>query len=138
MTSEEAVLACEDRLAQAMRAGDAASLDALLAADLVFIDQNGRSQGKAADMAIHRSGLLRLERLEISDRKVRLLGEDAALVTLRARLEGRYQGAHFSGHYAYSRVWLRRPATAGAAGMTEVGAAGTGWVVTAAHCSAVV
>ena len=123
MTTDHPVLALEDRLAAAMKAGDAATLEALLAEGLVFIDQNGRSQGKAEDLAMHRSGLLRLDRLEIADRKLRELGPAAAVVTLRAKLEGRFRGAHVAGHFAYTRVWQQTGEES--------------WQVVAAHCSTV-
>ncbi|WP_419899631.1 nuclear transport factor 2 family protein [Roseomonas sp. USHLN139] len=123
MTTDHPVLALEDRLAAAMKAGDAATLEALLAEGLVFIDQNGRSQGKAEDLAMHRSGLLRLDRLEIADRKLRELGPEAAVVTLRAKLEGRFRGAHVAGHFAYTRVWQQTGEES--------------WQVVAAHCSTV-
>ncbi|ONG56313.1 hypothetical protein BKE38_06230 [Pseudoroseomonas deserti] len=128
MTTDHPVLALEDRLAAAMKASDAATLDGLLAEGLVFIDQNGRSQGKTEDLAIHRSGLLRLDRLEIADRQLRALGADAAVVTLRVRLEGRFRGAHVAGHFAYTRVWQQ---------MIDQKTGEGVWQVVAAHCSTV-
>lgn len=111
----------EARLRAAMLAGDVAALDELLDDDLVFTDQNGRRLGKADDLAAHRSGLLRLDRIEAADAIFRVEG-DTALVAVRVELAGSYAGQGFSGAFAYTRVWLRR---------------GGKWRIAAAHCSAV-
>ena len=112
---------CEGRLRAAVLAADVAALDALLADVVVFVDQAGRVLTKAMDLETHRSGRLRVTRLEFSEPVSRDLGE-AAVVVVRAAVAGTFDGAPFASEYRYTRVWHRRAA---------------GWQVVAAHCSAV-
>ncbi len=111
----------EERLCAAMLAGDADMLDGLLADDLVFINQQGQRLGKAEDLAAHRSGNLRLTRLDISQRDIRVF-EGGAVVTLRADLGGSFAGTPFAGAFSYTRVWRRQS---------------NRWQVVSAHCSAI-
>lgn len=120
MAMPPAIAAAEARLAAAMLAGDVAALDELLADDLVFVDQGGRLLDKAADLAVHRSGQLRVTRLDLSDRVVRA-ADDTVLVVVRADLAGTWEGAPFAGRFRYSRLWRREP---------------RGWRIAAAHCTA--
>jgi ketosteroid isomerase-like protein len=112
--------AMEAQLREAMLVGDLKMLDALLADDLVFTNQTGHRLTKAADLAAHSSGLLKLTRLDISDQRVRPSGT-SAIVTLVANVAGSYDGQSFSGLFAYTRVWE---------------SADGHWKVAAAHCSA--
>jgi hypothetical protein len=111
----------EDRLRLAMLSSDIAVLDALLSEGLTFVDQNGRVLSKADDLDAHRSGLLRLSRLDYSTRRIQPTGH-CAVVTLRADIEGAYAITPFSGLFAYTRVWGHFNGT---------------WRVLAAHCSMV-
>jgi ketosteroid isomerase-like protein len=113
------VEAAEAALRGAMLAGDVAALEWLLDDALIFTDQTGRVFGKADDLAAHQGGLLRLSRVDVSDREIRLAGE-AAVVTLRAELAGTWDSNAFVGAFRYSRVWRRDAA---------------GLRVLAAHCS---
>lgn len=118
----DGVVAAEAALRGAMLAGDVAALDRLIGDDCLFTDQNGGRLTKAADLEAHRSGLLRVTRMEVlGEPAVRVLGE-VAVVAVSLRLEGAYGGGGFAGDFAYTRVWRR-------------GAAG--WRVEAAHCCAV-
>jgi ketosteroid isomerase-like protein len=119
-TSTETVIReHEERLRRAMLAGDTVALDALIADDLIFVDHAGRRLTKAMDLEAHRSGLLAIARLDLSETEVRILGGVAVVVT-RAALAGRYAGADFAGDFHYTRLWHL----------------GDGrWRVAAAHCS---
>lgn len=119
-TPRAEVEAAEAALRAAMLAGDVSALDRLLDDALVFTDQAGRVLGKADDLAAYRAGLLRLSRADVTDRAIRLAGHDAAVVTLRAELAGRWDGNAFAGAFRYTRVWHR---------------AEGGWRLLAAHCS---
>ena len=119
-TLADQVDAVEAQLREAMLAGDLKMLDALLADDLVFTNQAGQRLSKADDLAAHQSGLLKIERIDISDQRMRPSGT-CAIVTLVADVAGTYDGQSFSGRFAYTRVWE---------------AADGHWKVAAAHCSA--
>jgi hypothetical protein len=96
--------ALEERLRQAMLAGDADSLDRLIADGLVFTTQTGEVMGKAADLAAHRSGLLRLTRLDPSDRRT-VTQPESAVVSVQMDVAGTYGGELFFGLFRYTRVW---------------------------------
>ena len=121
VATEEEIQLHEERLRQAMLAGDVEALDALMCDDLIFTDHTGRCLTKEDDLAAHRAGLLRIERLDVSDTQIRLLA-DTAIVTLKADVQGGYDGQGFGGAFAYTRVWTRTD---------------QGWRIAAAHCSAV-
>jgi len=113
----------EARLRDAMLTGDVAALDDVLSEALVFTNQAGTRLGKADDIAAHRSGLLRIERLDPREQPlVRLLG-DGAIVCVTVDLAGSYGDQPFAGRFAYTRLWHRAP--------------GERWRIEAAHCSAV-
>lgn len=116
-----AINAMEAQLRQAMLTADIDALDALLAPDMIFVDVQGRVLDKAADLAIHQSGLLQLDQLDFAETDVRPMG-DVAVVVTRSSLRGSYQGKAFGGDFRYTRVWRR-----------SVGA----WRVAAGHCSPV-
>jgi ketosteroid isomerase-like protein len=117
-----AINAVEARLRQAILAGDVAELDQLIAEDLIFVGHLGQLISKAMDLTAYRSGLLKVEQLELSETEIRPLGEMAIVVT-RSSLAGTYDGQAFAGDFRYTRIWQNT---------------GTGWQIIAGHCSAIV
>lgn len=114
--------AAEDALRAAVLANDIPALERLLANELIFTTQTAEVLDKVSDLEAHRSGRLRLTRLQCSDRAIRFVVEGAAVVTLRAELAGHFEGIAFAGAYRYTRVWRRGE---------------KGWQVLAAHCSGI-
>ncbi|GHG65210.1 nuclear transport factor 2 family protein [Comamonas sp. JC664] len=104
MFTEEDILAAEEALRRAMLSSDVAALDALLSDDLVFVSHTGQLFDKEADLAPHRSGALRLTRLDITEQELRYLSA-GAVVVVRASVSGEFQGARFEGDFRYTRVW---------------------------------
>jgi ketosteroid isomerase-like protein len=98
----------EDRLRTAMLNSDVSALDELLAPDLIFTNHLGQLLGKENDLAAHRSGLLRVEELKPSERHIRLIG-DVAIVSVRMRLSGTYDGNPANGDFRFTRVWALTP-----------------------------
>lgn len=112
----------EAQLRVAMLNSDVARLDELLSDALVFTNQDGLRLTKADDLSAHRSGLLRIKRIDLSGVPViRRLG-DTAIVCLTVDVAGRYADQGFSGTFAYTRIWHRIDAS---------------WRIEAAHCSPV-
>lgn len=105
-----------------MLTSDVDALDALIGEDPVFTDQDGRRMSKAEDLAIHRSGLLKIERQDVSVEPIFSVLGDAAVVCVTVDLAGAYDGQPFGGGFAYTRIWHRRDGR---------------WQVEAAHCSMV-
>lgn len=116
------IAAAEERLRLAALAGDVAALDALLADDLVFVDAAGRVLDKEADLDLHRSGALKLNRVAFSELAIRPLDAATVHTVLRVEAEGVAGGAPFAATLRFSRLWRRGP---------------QGWQVAAIHSSAI-
>ncbi len=89
----QAVLAAEDARFAAMVAGDAEAMRQAFAADLAYVHSTGAIQGRDELIEAIAGGQLRYFTLEPSERKVLILGPDAAYVMglghIRARLGDR-------------------------------------------------
>jgi ketosteroid isomerase-like protein len=97
----------EDKLQQAMLTSDVAILDELIADDLVFTMHTGVMIDKQTDLEAHQQGIVRFQKVEISDRQIQSYG-DCVVVTLQAELAGITQEQPFSGSFRFTRVWLQR------------------------------
>ena len=93
----------EQRWRSAALAGDAAAMDRILAEDYVSVTMQGKVNTKAQQLRRMRSRMLVLDRLDLSDVKIRLAGE-VAIVTGRARIRGRSAGLPLDGSYRYTQV----------------------------------
>jgi ketosteroid isomerase-like protein len=116
---QEQVLGEERALQAAMLAGDAEKLDSLLHPDLLAVGPDGRLVDKAADLAAHRSGFLRVSELLEEDVRVIALG-DMAVTFVVLRIRGRVGDDEVAGRMRYTRTWTRD---------------GGAWRVIAAHIS---
>jgi len=112
----------ERRLRAASLAGDVATLDALLADDLVFTTQQGVVLDKQADLELHRSGALKISELIFSDYRLESLADGLVLATLRADAQGLAGGQAFDAALRFTRVWRRDD---------------DGWRIKTAHCSVI-
>jgi hypothetical protein len=119
--TDDPILALEEELRRAQLAGDAAALERLLDDELVFTGIDGRVHTKADDLALHRSGKLRIARMEPGERHVLRLGP-VVVVNVRMEASATVDGAEVSGPLRYTRVWYERPG---------------GWRVVAGHMSPV-
>ena len=119
--TEEAILAREEELRQAQLSGDVAALDRLIDDALVFTALDGRVVGKADDLALHRSGRLRITRMDPADRHILHLGP-VVVVSVLMQASAILDGGEVSGPLRYTRVWCERA---------------DGWRVVAGHMSAV-
>jgi ketosteroid isomerase-like protein len=105
--SDAEILALESELRDAQLASDVAALDRLIDDDLLFAGPGGELATKAEDLAAHRNGAIRFSAHEPEEVRVRRVGDDVAIVSLRARLRGEFGGAPFAGTFRYTRVWAR-------------------------------
>jgi ketosteroid isomerase-like protein len=85
---------------------NAQAMDALLSDDYIAITANGMLQSKEQTLANLRSGVLRIEAIDFSDRKVRFYGQ-TALVTSKAEVKGNRGEGEISGSYRYTRVYVK-------------------------------
>ncbi|WP_137922198.1 nuclear transport factor 2 family protein [Hydrogenophaga sp. 2FB] len=117
----DVVVELEERLQRAMRTSDVLVLDELLADDLLFTNHQGLVVTKQEDLEVHKSGLLKLDSFDVSERSIRQLGH-VAIVAVRVQLAGRHANNYFEGTFRYTRVWALL---------------GVRWRIVAAHASAV-
>ncbi|MBW4520114.1 MAG: nuclear transport factor 2 family protein [Scytolyngbya sp. HA4215-MV1] len=97
----------EEKLRQAMLAGDVSQLDELIADDLVFTLHTGLVINKQDDLEAHRAGIQKFTKIELDDRQIRHYG-DCAVVTLKADLAGLFHGQAYSATYRFTRIWVKR------------------------------
>lgn len=121
MAGDDPILEYEEALRQAQLRSDVEALDRLLDDALVFTSLEGTVVGKADDLAIHRSGRLRITRMDPGDRHIVRLGS-TVVVNVRMEAEATFDGVPARNALRYTRVWHERPG---------------GWRVIAGHMSVV-
>jgi hypothetical protein len=87
----------------------------------VFTGPDGALYSNADDLEAHRTGMVRIARLEPSEERVQRFGS-IAVISVRMDMAGSFRGEPFAGPFRYTRVWCARP---------------EGWRVVAGHVSAV-
>lgn len=113
----------EERLKNAMLQSDVSALDELLAGDLLFTNHLGHVMHKEDDLGAHQSGIVKIEKITLSNQQIRIL-TDAAIVTVQARILGSFAGETAENDFRFTRVWAR----------TATG----GWQVVVAHSGLIV
>lgn len=96
----------EDAWRNAVLHANSSAMDGLLADDYMAITPSGILQSKEQALAAIRSGAMKFTSLELSDRKIRLYGT-TALVISRAEVKGTSAEGDMSGSYRYTRVYVR-------------------------------
>lgn len=119
--TDDPIVTFEEELRRAQLAGDVDALDRLLDDELVFTGIDGRLYTKADDLALHRSGKLRITQMDPGERHVIRLGP-VVVVNVRMEASATINGAETIGPLRYTRVWCERPG---------------GWKVVTGHMSAV-
>ena len=107
MAGDDPILEHEDALRQAQLHGDVEALDRLLDDALVFTTLEGTIVGKADDLDIHRSGRLRVTRMDPADRHIVHLG-NTVVVSVRMEAEATFDGVWARNALRYTRVWHER------------------------------
>jgi len=117
------IVRVEARLRLAQLNADVAELDALIAEDLLFAGPDGQLATKSQDLEAHASGVVRFREHEPEELRVRRVGPNVAVASLRARLAVEVAGTLNRGSFRYTRVWARE--------------AGGAWRVVGGHVSAI-
>ncbi|HEX4810764.1 MAG TPA: nuclear transport factor 2 family protein [Bryobacteraceae bacterium] len=121
MSIDDEILACEAELRHAQLTGDIAVLDRLLDDLLLFTTIDGTLASKSDDLSLHRSGRLRITRMDPSDRQLLHLGA-TSVVSVRMNAEAVMDGVPVTATLRYTRIWHKRP---------------DGWRLVAGHMSTV-
>lgn len=101
------VLAFADSFDRAQLAKDGAALEAMVADDLVFIDSSGKRQDKRAFIAGWTDPGDSFDPVRLVDRRVVLLGRDAAVVSAETTLAGTSGGKRFASRIRFSDTFVR-------------------------------
>jgi ketosteroid isomerase-like protein len=96
----------EEQWRRAILSGNSAAMESLLADDYMAITPSGTLQSKEQTIANLKSGALRFDRIEVTDRKVHFYGS-TALVRCRAEVSGTTADGKLSGSYRYTRVYVQ-------------------------------
>ena len=105
-TIETEIKACEEELKEAMLKSDTELLDRLLSPDLIFTNHLGQLMTKEDDLNAHRSGLVKIDRIELGDLQIKSMGS-IAVVTVQARIQGSYRGESSENEFRFTRVWSK-------------------------------
>jgi ketosteroid isomerase-like protein len=101
------IVALEAEIRAAQLAADVTALERLIADELLFTGPDGRLGTKAADLAAHRSGAVRVREHQPAELRIRRIGADVAIVSLCSRLAVEVGGSVVRGMFRYTRVWAR-------------------------------
>ena len=96
----------EEKWRTAQLSMDVAAMDTLLSDDYIGISLNGQVNTKVQQLERLRSQRFSLTKLELSDRKVKMIGA-IAIVTSLAEVEGISDSQPIKGTYRYTRVYQR-------------------------------
>lgn len=109
-SAEQILIKIEHDVLAALLKKDAAGFGKFLAEDAVFTAPDGMLQTKAQLVADIKSGALSLESSDVSDMKVHLHG-DAAAVTYASVDKGKYKTQDIGGRYRWTDFFVRRAGT---------------------------
>src|SRR5689334_13080201 len=102
---ESTIRAAEERLWRAQLSADVEALDELIADDLLFTGLGGSLETKAADLQQHRSGALKITKLEPLDFRVRAI-PGGAISSVKMDATALIAGKPTSAILRYTRVWI--------------------------------
>lgn len=102
--ADPGIVVLEGKLREAQLCADVATLDELIAAELLFTGPDGRLATKAQDLAAHASGAVRFREHQPGELRVRAVGDEVRVVGLLARLVVEVGGTPVSGTFRYTRV----------------------------------
>lgn len=105
---EKQIIEVEEQLRLAMLTSDVATLDQLIADDLVFTNHLGQVISKQDDLAFHQSGLCQFQTIEYADRRIQPIGEQM-VVSVEVQWAGLYGEISFQDNLQFTRLWQRSP-----------------------------
>lgn len=104
-TTESEILEAEEKLRLAMLHSDVGTLDKLLSPDLIFTNHLGQVMRKEDDLSTHRSGLLEINEIKLSEQNIQIR-DKIAIVSVKVFLLGSYAGNSSEGDFRFTRVWV--------------------------------
>ncbi len=106
---EQQVLKMGKEYGEMIRRGDAAAIERILADEYLYTDEKGKVKNKAEDLATYKNREYKIESVENSEQKVRVIGNNAAIETANFRVKGTGKdGKPFDDTYRYTTTWVWR------------------------------
>lgn len=101
------IVLLEARLRAAQLGADLNALESLISEDLLFTGPDGQLGTKAGDIQAYRSGTVKFLAHVPEELRIRRVGAEVAITSLRAQLTVDVAGHRSRGVYRYTRVWAR-------------------------------
>ena len=101
--------ALEAQWNKAVLANDTETMDHLLSDDYLGITAGGQVVTKPQQLDRMRTRIVSINSLEISDVKIKLISQHAAIVTSLAHVDGTNEGRPLHGSFRYTRVYQHVP-----------------------------
>lgn len=108
-TMRDQIEALEAQWKKAVLANDTDAMDHLLSDDYLGITSSGQVVTKPQQLDRMRSRNFALTSLDVSDVKIKLISQHAAIVTSLAQVDGTNEGHPMHGAFRYTRVYQRIP-----------------------------
>ncbi len=105
--SDPEIVSLETRIRAAQLSADITALDELISDDLLFTGPDGQLGTKAQDIEAYRSGTVKFLAHIPRELRIRRVGENIAISSLRAQLTVDVAGNISRGAYRYTRIWAR-------------------------------
>ena len=106
---EQQVLKAGQEYTQLIKNQDSAAIERLLADEYAYTDETGKVKNKVEDLATYKNRPVKFEIFEISDQKVRIIGNGAGVETGTVRYKGTDStGKTFDGSDRYTTTWVWR------------------------------
>jgi len=108
-TMRDQIEALETQWKKAVLANDTETMDHLLSDDYLGITSNGQVVTKPQQLDRMRTRNFSINSLEVTDVKIKLISQHAAIVTSLAQVDGTNDGRPLHGSFRYTRVYQRIP-----------------------------
>ncbi len=106
---EQQVLKAGQEYVRLIKNQDGAAIEKILADEYLFTNEAGKVKNKAEDVADYKSRPVKFEIFELSDQKVRVIGNGAAIETGTVRYKGvDSEGKSFDGSDRFTTTWVWR------------------------------
>jgi ketosteroid isomerase-like protein len=105
---EQQVMKAGLEYAQIIKSQDAAAIERLLADEYMFTNESGKVKNKSEDVAEYKKGETKIDVADITDQKVRVIGNGAAVETGTFHIKGTNKGKAFDSTERYTTVWVWR------------------------------
>jgi len=105
---EAQVLKMGQEYTKMIRNQDATAIERILFDEYLYTNEKGKVKNKAEDLASYKNSDTKFEVFEISDQKVRVISNNAAVETGTIRFKGSARGKPFDGSERYTTTWISR------------------------------